>query len=294
MNNNITILCDYNYIYYAVTLILSLLNNTNNNGIIIHFLCLDEKTFDIVSNLKKGNIICYREDCILTNDTIREIKNNNRQYYLWSLASQFSNYIMNTVNGESVMYIDSDIFFHKDIQILYDSFANKDIGIFRHRFEDENQLHESGKYNVGVVYFKNSDKGKYVLNWWADAVLYKKYKEDNLHLCGDQKYLDIFPILCDPGEIFIDSNIGHGAPWNWFMYDLSNIDKYEIIYKNEIQPLVFTHFSKFKPNFNENRYSLESYTIFTNNNELYNNEKLRSLHDEYFNQLKITYDLINN
>jgi hypothetical protein len=293
MNNNITILCDYNYIYYAITLIFSLLNNSKKE-FIIHFLCLDEKTFDIISNFKKENIICYREDCILTNDTIIDIKNTNRQYYLWSLASQFSNYIMNNVGGESVMYIDSDIFFHKDIQILYDSFANKDVGIFRHRFEDELQLYQSGKYNVGVVYFKNSDKGKYILNWWADAVLYHKYKEENLHLCGDQKYLDMFPILCDPSEIYIDSNIGHGAPWNWFMYDLSNIDKYEIIYKNEQQPLVFTHFSKFKCNFIENTYSLECYNIFTNNNELYNNEKLRGIHDEYFKQLKNTYDIINN
>ena len=113
------------------------------------------------------------------------------------------------INCDSVLYIDSDIIFHRDIKILYESFANKDVGIFRHRFLKIDEECEYGKYNVGVVYFKNSKQGQQVLNWWSDAVLHKKYPE--LATCGDQKYLDKFPSLCE--NIFIDGNIGHGAPW---------------------------------------------------------------------------------
>ena len=289
MEKHVTILCDFNYLHYALVLLGSIDSFESSTNLIINFLCLDDRTFNIISNIKlRFKINCYKEEVILNNQTIINLKTYQTRYYFWALASYFSNYIMSiTPNCSSVMYIDSDIVFHKDINILYETFGEKDIGIFKHRFDKEAQLNESGKFNVGIVYFKNSSKGKEVLHWWTDAVLYKKYAELQLHTCGDQKYLDHFPVLCSENEIYIDDDIGHGAPWNWGSYNIDNIANYEITYKGKTQPLVFTHFSKFKFEFKSNSYCLgDLYRIFTNNNQIYKNVSLKKIHDDYFRSLK--------
>lgn len=203
---------------------------------------------------------------------------------------------MKNTNCESVMYIDADILFHKDILLLYDAFGNKDVGIFRHRFKNEAIMSYAGDFNVGVVYFKNSAKGREVLEWWTDAVLYRKYAEKGLDTCGDQKYLNEFPNLCNENELFIDGNIGHGAPWNWLEYGLDRVDKYLINYQWRDQDLVFTHFSKFFYDFENDSYDelWLGYYPFTDNGQVFiNYPALKRLHNEYFNHLKNANKVIN-
>ena len=287
---NITILCDYKYIHYAVALIQSLPNM--NNLYSIHFLCLDDKTYNVISNFE--NVKCYSEDIFKNNKVILNLKKTEYKYYLWSLASIFSNYIMNeNPNCESVLYIDSDIYFHKDIAILYESFGDKDVGIFRHRFLKDDVMNcPYGKFNVGVVYFKNSEKGKEVLSWWTDAVMNKKYP--HLATCGDQRYLDNFPLMCTTDQLFIDGNIGHGAPWNWSQYSLDNIHNHKIVFRGNEQELIFTHFSKFNFSFKDNNYGEKFYTPYTNNNQIYQNNNLKQIHTEYFSNLKKADHFIKN
>lgn len=295
MTRHINILCDYNYINYAVALIYSIKMNSSLH-IILNFLCLDEATYDIISNLN-FTIHCFKESDILHNTQLIYLKNTDRTYYIYTLSSYFTNYIMlNNDDCDSVMYIDADIYFHKDIQYLYDAFQDTDVGIFRHRFENDDIMTGAGKFNVGVVYFKKSKKGKQVLDWWTDAVLYRKYAERGLNTMGDQKYLDEFPVLCNENEIFIDGDVGHGAPWNWNDYDLSNIHNYEIAYKSQKQMLIFTHFSKFICDFEKNTYNANwhGYYPLTNNGKIYNNKNLKKIHDEYFISLKNAVTIVNN
>ena len=293
MSRHITILCDYNYIKYATALIYSIKMNTKVN-LTIDFLCLDNATYNIMSNLN-FKINCFKEEDILNNDQLMYLKTTDKMYYMYTLSSYFTNFIMLNTDCESVMYVDADIYFHKDIEYLYNAFQNKDVGIFRHRFDNDHIMNGAGKFNVGVVYFKKSKKGKQVLDWWTDAVLYRKYGDRGLNTMGDQKYLDEFPSLCNEDEIFIDGDIGHGAPWNWLDYDLSNVDSYEIKYKNKEQPLVFTHFSKFICDFDNNTYNTNwhGYYPLTNNGEVYSNAKLKKIHDEYFCSLKNAVTIVN-
>ena len=294
MNHRITILCDYNYIYYAVALVYSL-KNTSSQPCIIDFLCLDDQTYDVMTNISY-KINCYKESDIVTGGKLLWLKENEHTYYYYTLASYFSNYIMKTTQCDSVMYIDSDILFHKDISILYNAFGNKDVGIFRHRFNNDAIMMSAGDFNVGVVYFKNSVKGREVLEWWTDAVLYQKYAEKGLATCGDQKYLNEFTNLCNENELFIDGNIGHGAPWNWLEYGLSHVDQYLINYHCCDQELIFTHFSKFFYDFSNDSYNeiWSGYYPLTNNGEVFRNyPALKRLHDEYFNHLKNANKIVN-
>jgi hypothetical protein len=56
-------------------------------------------------------------------------------------------------------YIDSDIFFYQDIDIVYQEIGNKSVGIIAHRHNSVGSDRD-GAYNVGVVYFKNNEMGK--------------------------------------------------------------------------------------------------------------------------------------
>lgn len=292
MYHHITILCDYNYIIYSLALVFSLLDKSKED-FVIDFLCLDDETYEIIKTINY-KVKAYRECDILKCKKLMWYKNNDRLNYFFTLASYFSNFIMKTTDCKSVMYIDSDILFHKDVSYLYDAFGNKDVGIFRHRFTSDKDF--CGEFNVGVVYFKNSEKARKVLEWWSYAVLYKKYGESGLDTCGDQKYLNIFPRLLSSDEIFIDGNIGHGAPWNWVDTDLSNVDKYLIKYNNSEQVLVFTHFSKFKYDFLNDTYDEKylGYNHLTNNNAVFHHPSLKKLHNEYFVHLKQTNNIINH
>jgi hypothetical protein len=140
-----------------------------------------------------------------------------------------------------------------------------------------------GLFNVGVVHFKCSDLGIKTSDWWKDSVLHKKHPE--YATCGDQKYLDYFPILCPKESIYIDVNIGHGAPWMWQLYNF--IDKDTIMWGDLKQKLIFTHFSQFE-------YDKETYVpstmhhIYTPLNMYKEIKELKEIYDEYYYNLKVT------
>jgi len=190
---HITILSDIKYFLLGVTCIRSL-DRTTSVPLTVHYYCVDMDTFNAFNklnlNTEKVNVIAYAPNVIFQVKTDKSIalytlKNTHYIYFLWTLASYFSDYIMQKID-QSVTYIDSDIYLHNDIKLIYDEIGDKHCGIFKHRFIDEiGDIEGNGKYNVGVIYFNNSVKGKYLLDWWSDAVLHKKYPKYSG--CGDQK-----------------------------------------------------------------------------------------------------------
>lgn len=298
---NITIISDIKFLPIGLTCIRSL-TKTTSIPLIIHYYCVDDDTFTRLSSLnitsENVQIIPYSKDVLLDNwDWAIPIKNlckNDYRYFLWALASIFSKFIMDKYN-ESVTYIDSDIYFYKDILNIYNEIGERDCGIFKHRFLDDGRNDDgSGRYNVGIVYFNSSKKGIELLNWWSDAVLHKKYPE--YATCGDQKYLEYFPTVCNRMELYIDEHIGHGAPWDWQVYDLSKLNQGIIIWNNEELPLIFSHFSKFDFDFYSDKFTSIPkdgfYASINDNNIAFKNLDLIDLHRKYFEELKVSNDLL--
>ena len=74
MEKHVTILCDFNYLHYALVLLGSIDSFESSTNLIINFLCLDDRTFNIISNIKlRFKINCYKEEVILNNQTIINI-----------------------------------------------------------------------------------------------------------------------------------------------------------------------------------------------------------------------------
>ena len=173
------------------------------------------------------------------------------------------------------MYIDSDIYFYKDPQIIYDELGNKSIGIIRHRHNTSSSV--DGEFNVGIIYFKNDTEGVECLRWWNDCIL--ESLRPDLATCGDQKYLEEFPKMYDTA--ILDKTFAHGAPWNYRLYVYDNFHRDgTVTWGDKVQPLVFNHFSKFSLDDNGINPTSGQYADHTLNFQVFNIPVVR---DFYFN-----------
>lgn len=274
-------LSDFNYLPKG----LALFESIKEEDIILYYLCLDKKTEDIINKIGNKKLVAVGVDSILVDGgRLSDLRLADYNQFCYSLASYFTNFLLCSKNIDSITYIDSDIYFHKPIKILFDSFGDKSVAIFKHRQFNFSEYRVEGYYNVGVVYFKNDSCGRDVLLWWKDAVINNKYP--HLATCGDQKYLNLFPFLCPPDRIFIDGDIGHGAPWLWQLYDFSKFEESgDIIWNGKLQPLVFSHFSKFQCEF-DGYVPSSMHHIYTPLSYYKNIPSLKKIYDNYFIKIK--------
>ncbi len=278
--NHLCVVSDYNFLPKGLALYDSLLKKSKD--FVLHYLCFDERSYEKLLPYECDTLKVYSDS--FQDPVLEALKVEDRKYYSYTLASYFSRYLMEK-NKAPVTYIDSDIYFHQSINGLLDKIGSRHIGIFRHRQYSMQYQNGNGWFNVGVVHFKNTDIGKEYLDWWSDAVLHRKYPD--LATCGDQKYLDVFAVLPEH-FLFIDGDVGHGAPWQWMMYDF---DSYAedgcITWGDKKQELVFSHFSQFEYSVNDDTYNPSTmHHCFTPAEMYYSNAGLKKIYDDYFEEIK--------
>ena len=278
--NHLCALSDYNFLPKGLALYESLLKKSED--FVLHYLCFDEDSYDKLSRYESDTLKVYFDE--FEDPDLEKLKAEDRKYYSYALASYFSHYLMEK-NDTPITYIDSDIYFHQSINGLLDEIGPRDIGLFRHRQYRPDVPNGNGWFNVGVVHFKNTELGQRYLGWWYDAVLHRKHPE--LATCGDQKYLDVFSTLPE-SVLFIDGNIGHGAPWQWYLY---YFDTYAedgcITFHGQKQKLVFSHFSQFVYSVEENSYNPSTMHHCFTPEDLYRSDAgLKKIYDDYFEEIK--------
>ena len=281
---NLCCVSDFNFLPNGLALYESMKQFDSN--FTLHYLCMDDESFELLKELNEDIVAYPLSDFLNRDEALADLATQNYRYFCWSLASYFTNHLMDKIN-EDITYIDSDILFYDKIETVLNEIGSKDVGLFRHRQYPLSHPNGNGWFNVGVVHFKNSDVAKGLLSWWADAVLHKKYPE--LATCGDQKYLDVF--LEHAENIFIDGNIGHGAPWHWQLYDYSSyFEDGCITWEGKKQKLVFSHFSDFTTNIEDNTYTTGlRHSGFTPQGMYQTNSALKKIHDDYFESIKYVH-----
>jgi hypothetical protein len=271
---------DSNYLTKGLTLYESLVDK--NRDIVMHYLCIDDTSYDKLKNFESDSLKVYTiNEYLHTDATLLKLKTQEYKYFCWALASYFTNKLVKEF--DSITYIDADIYFHLSFDYVLNEIADREIGLFRHRQFPLSANRPEGLYNVGVVYFKNTDNGRGLCSWWAESVLHKRHNE--YATCGDQKYLEYFVEVCPTDLIYIDENIGHGAPWQWQLYEF--IDKDKIKWGQQVQNLVFTHFSQFVDN-GDSYIPSTMHHIYTPIQLYFDLPALKQIYDEYYNKLKET------
>jgi len=262
----------------------------------LHLLCLDDEIYNKINN--KKNIFCYRLSDLITSDVLLQRSINNppsrealinshgdiekgkKLQFIWSLSSYFSWWCLEKLDVENILYIDADIYFYSDYHDLYDHLTDCSVGIVEHRcpYNPAN-----GKYNVGIVYFKNNFDGYKCSTWWKNCLLLTTHDYYETHsCCGDQKYLELFAELFNDVKV-LDPFIGHLAPWNFNFHSYAGDN---IIWQGQKQKLLYCHFSNFGPDYINDTYKLAARhgIIFPPN------EFIKKLADQYYSILRRAND----
>lgn len=197
----------------------------------LYIFAFNDNAYDILIklNLKNATIITLKE--FETEQLLKVKQERTRAEYCWTSTSSTILHVLNNYKVDNCTYVDADLFFYSDPKILFVEMGDKSVLITEHRYTpkyDRTQI--AGKYCVQFVTFKNTEEGKKVLNWWANACLewcYDRYEDGKF---GDQKYLDDWTTRFN--SVHVLQHLGGGlAPWNIQQYDVIENEKDKLILK---------------------------------------------------------------
>lgn len=139
--------------------------------------------------------------------------------YCWTCTASTVLYVINTFNLEHCVYIDADMCFYSNPQLLFDEWGDKSVLITEHRYTPQyDQCAISGTYCVQFVGFKNDKDGMLALNYWRDSCIDWCYARAEDGKFGDQKYLDDWTTRFQ--NVHVLKHLGGGlAPWNMQQYE---------------------------------------------------------------------------
>ncbi len=278
MKRHFCTLFDKNYLVKGLTMIKSLKKYCNNFD--IYVLCLDEKTKEILENIKIKQIKCISLKQVENKDLLTAKATRTNTEYCWTLASSLTWYIMQMHrNIDLITYLDADLLFYSDVEPIFQEIKDSSISIIEHRFSPPfKYLEKNGKFCVEWNSFKRDKEGMKCLDTWRrQCIKWCYYKLEDGKM-GDQKYLDEWPSKFSSCHIIEDEGAGI-APWNYAKY---KINKQNNKIKINDSNLIFYHFHQFQILENQKFFRLGD--IYTSNKKepdliykVYEKEILKSL-----------------
>tara|TARA_R110002124_G_scaffold113832_1_gene268357 strand:- start:243 stop:1139 length:897 start_codon:yes stop_codon:yes gene_type:complete len=237
----------------------------HNSKYNLNLLCLDDSIYEFISK-KCSDVNCYRiEDLVKEDPELSAARDNNpsrealnvskgniedakRLQFIWALASYFSWYCLKKLNLSDILYVDADIYFFNSMEYIEELKFLGSIGLIENRIPDTSV---NGRFNVGIIYFKNDIQGLSCCEFWKKCLLNPGNEYYNEYgACGDQKYLELFDKLYEDVFIF-DDYIGHLAPWSLPYHKFIGN---KAMWNGKFQDIIFFHFSNFDYNFEEGTY----------------------------------------
>ena len=210
---------DSNYLPQGIVLYNSL--QKYSIGSILWVICVDNKAKEILEkyNFEKMRILFLKD---LENEELLSVKPNRTSgEYIWTLSPFLPEWIFKQDNNiERVTYLDADMFFMNDPSPIFQEFDNsaKQVLITEHGYDKEYDISNlSGRFCVQLIIYKKIGSEE-VLNWWKEKCLewcFAKFEDGK---CGDQKYLDMWPILFPEKVHILSNNNLIMAPWNTSRY----------------------------------------------------------------------------
>ncbi len=237
---------DRNYLVKGIALIQSL-NKHEKNDFELFVICMDEITHVILGKLNLPNVTVIPVHQIEQDDSeLLETKRDRTDVeYYWTMTSTIILRILeNNSEIDILTYVDADLFFFSSPEPIFNELGEDSILIHEHRFTAElAHYEENGKYNVGLLCFRNDTAGLEALKWWRERCIEWCYHRLEDGKIGDQAYLNDWPTRFEGVRVL--ENIGAGlAPWNHYQYQYS-IDEKNNVFVNQT-PVVFYHFHAFQ------------------------------------------------
>lgn len=211
----------------------------------LYIFAFDDTSYQLLlkQNLSDATIISLKE---FEDDELLKVKpTRSRAEYCWTCSSSTILYCITKYNLPHCTYIDADLYFYSNPDVLIKEMGDNSILITEHRYSPQYEKSVvSGKYCVQFITFKNDEYGIKALSWWRDRCIEWCYARHEDGKFGDQKYLDDWTTRFE--KVGVLQNLGGGvAAWNVQQYVFFESGEElwgkEIISGKEF-PLVFYHF----------------------------------------------------
>lgn len=213
----------FNWAYFPQGLALyRSLERTRGSDFVLYVLCMDPYTEELLEQLDLPNMRLIGLPQIEDDALLAAKEQRSFGEYCWTCTTPLLQYVLALwPEGQVAFYVDADIAFRSDPQVILDELGQGSIFIHEHDFAPEHGdlAVTSGRFNVGVTGFRNDEQGRECLARWRRQCIEECIMDPAANKCGDQNYLDEWPALY-PGLV-ISQNPGVGpAPWNITKYAL--------------------------------------------------------------------------
>jgi SAM-dependent methyltransferase len=234
---------DRNYLLRALALIGSLRRH-EEQGFEILCVCFDEISRVLLEKLAIPGVTAIPIHDIEAGDEALLACKKERsavEYYWTSTPTVILRLLERDPDLEALTYLDADLFFFSPPEPIFRELDGRSVLIHEHRFAPRLAYLEqrSGKYNVGLLVFRNDAQGREVLRDWREQCLEWCYSRSEDGKMGDQMYLDDWPERFPAVGV-----LQHGgaaiAPWNHERYRME-IDASGTPRVGDA-PLIFYHF----------------------------------------------------
>lgn len=241
-------ICSNNYLAQAITLAESLKKYEPN--IIFKIGLVDilnydtEINYDVIEIDKIGiPADIFKNLCDKYN--IVELSTSVKPFYFEYLFHKFPE-----IN--QILYLDPDLFFFNNLNLIKDSLNNFSVVITPHilnptKIEEidwEFNLLKYGLYNFGFIGFARSNESFIILDWWKQRTIYYGFDNTLKAMFTDQIWGTLMPLFFN--NILIIKHFGLNVAY-WNLHERNITFKNNYFFINEQYELVFYHFSSFDP-----------------------------------------------
>ena len=242
----------------------------------LYVLAMSDKCYEILSELnyphiKPIKLVDFEDEELLRVKPTRKVGE-----YCWTCSSSLIRYVLMNYHPEYCTYIDADLYFYSNPQVLIDEMKQKKASVLvvGHRFNKTERTEREwrvGKYCVEFNTFKNDANGHKLVNIWRNQCLeHCSTDGDGIHW-GDQKYLDSW---CDVYSFCKETELmGAGvAPWNIAQYKYVNgtaDNSLTVLCNKKKYSMIFYHFENIRY-LDERKVDINVYTDFGVDDKLIN------------------------
>jgi hypothetical protein len=238
---------DRNYLTRALVLLESLeLHETQDFRFIV--ICLDELTRLLLQKLQNPRLVLLSRHDLERGDEALVAPRQQRTLaeYFWTLSPSAILHALDHVPaGEPLIYLDADLCFYADPGPMLQEMDGHAVLIHEHRYAPgfTHQEAHSGRFNVGLMGFRNDARGRGVLAWWRERCNEWCYARSEDGKFGDQMYLNDWPTRFE-GVRVLQHPGGGVAPWNQtgLRFSIGADARGRQQLQVQGQPLVFFHF----------------------------------------------------
>jgi hypothetical protein len=239
---------DRNYLARALALIESL-EQHEVAPFRLFVVCLDEITHTLLRKLANPNLVLVHLHELERGDAdlVAPRHNRSRVEYYWTLTPTIILRLLDRVPvDEPLVYLDADLFFFSPSDPLLEELEGHSVLIHEHRYSPglAHLEAESGRFNVGLLGFRNDAQARTVLAWWRERCIEWCYARPEQGKMGDQMYLDDWPTRFEGVKVLAHPG-GGVAPWNHDGLAFSASPEGRPFIQG--QPLVFYHFHAIVP-----------------------------------------------